>query len=85
MRRTLFRKPFDVTPPWGLIELRHSLRPLLRNFGQKYFVKLKDVRVVVELLAFDRSIDVLSGLKKVKDLLDIPIQLQNPDLNDLFT
>ncbi|MEX2336161.1 MAG: GntR family transcriptional regulator [Fulvivirga sp.] len=83
--RTPVREAVRSTAAMGLIELRNNQRPLVKNFGQKDLVKLTDVRIAIELLAFDSSIDILIRSKKVKKLLDISIKLQNFNFEDLPT
>src|SRR5680860_530364 len=75
--RTPVREAVRSAAAMGLIELRNNQRPMVKNFGQKDLVKLTDVRIAIELLAFDRSIDVLTVSKKVRDLLNISIELRN--------
>ncbi|MCM4164009.1 MULTISPECIES: GntR family transcriptional regulator [unclassified Arenibacter] len=83
--RTPVREAVRSAAAMGLMEIRHNQRPLVKDFSQKDLVKLTDVRAVIELLAFDSSIDVLIGSKKVKKLLDISIKLQNFGPDDPFT
>lgn len=83
--RTPVREAVRSAAAMGLIELRKNQRSLIKPFGQKDLVKLTDVRIAIELLAFDRSIDILIGSKKVKKLLDLSIELQNIDSSELFT
>jgi len=83
--RTPVREAIRSAATMGLIEIRHNQRPLVKNFGQKDLVKLTDVRVVIELLAFDHSINSLMGSKKVKNLLVKAMELENPHESSLFT
>src|SRR5690606_7158502 len=83
--RTPVREAVRSAAAMGLIELRPNQRPVVKNYSQKDLVKLTDVRVALELLAFDYSIDLLSGSKKVKKLLDNSKAVRNLNSNDLFT
>lgn len=83
--RTPVREAVRSVAAMGLIELKNNQRPVVKNFFQKDLVKLTDVRVAIELLAFDSSIDILIGSKKVKKLLISSIELQNIPSNELFT
>ncbi len=83
--RTPVREALRSAAAMGLIELRHNQRSIVKSFGQEDLVKLTDVRIAIELLAFDHSIDILIGSKKVKNLLDTSIELQNLDTIGSFT
>ena len=83
--RTPVREAVRSAAAMGLIELRNNQRPLINNFEQKDLNKLTDVRVAIELLAFDSSIDNLIKSRKVKKLLDQSIKLQNFTAEDFRT
>ncbi|HLT50640.1 MAG TPA: GntR family transcriptional regulator [Arenibacter sp.] len=83
--RTPVREAVRSAAAMGLIELRPNQRPVVKNYSQEDLIKLTEVRVSLELLAFDFSIDILSSSKRTKKLLDSSIKVQNLNSNDKFT
>ncbi|MCK0136799.1 GntR family transcriptional regulator [Arenibacter sp. S6351L] len=83
--RTPVREAVRSAAAMGLIELRPNQRPLVKNYSQKDLINLTEVRIALELLAFDNSIDILIGSIKVKKLLEKSVTVQNSNLRKTLT